>query len=120
MATKLTMTLFLFSIFCFQAKAQSNFNELKLEVIENLKWSSQDLNYEAYEENNINIDSLATITENKLADLLKHKEATYLDLKEFPNLHLNATTSDSLNIRFYSFKNLVGPTGYESVHTVTQ
>lgn len=110
----------LLTIFCFQTKAQSNFDKLKLEMKENLKWFSQDLNYTVYEANNINIDSLAASTEDELANLLKIKESTDLDLKEFPNLHLNVTTTDSLNIRLYSFSNSVGPTGYESVHTVIQ
>jgi len=120
MTFKLLLTLFLLTIFCAQTKAQSEFDKLKSELKENLKWFSSNLNYQEYESKRINIDSLATSTEKKLANLLVLKESTNLDLKEFPNLQISASTTDSLNIRFYTFSNLVGPTGYESVHTVIQ
>jgi hypothetical protein len=120
MKFKSTQILFLLAILSFQTNAQSNFDKLKAELKSNLKWFSDDYIYSDYEENNIDIDSLATITERKLTQLLTLSESYNLDPKEFPNLNLFVTSNDSLNIRFFSFSNSVGPTGYESVHTVIQ
>ncbi|MEP7263129.1 MAG: hypothetical protein ABI772_01455 [Bacteroidota bacterium] len=104
----------------FSSKANPDFDRLKNEIIKNLRWFGDDLIYLDYERARIDIDSLASSTELKLRKLLTYNESINLDIKEFPNLRLDAYTQDSLRIRLYYFSNVVGPTGYEDVHTVCQ
>lgn len=114
-------------LFCFvtffisgSTTTHSEFDRLKNEIIRNLKWFSDTLKYHDYEAAGIDIDSLATSTELQLQALLTFKESMDLNLSEFPNLKLAADTHDMLQIRLYYFSHVVGPTGYEDVHTVCQ
>jgi len=120
MRIKLTLLIILILSLNVSSKANPGFDRLKNEIIKNLKWFSDTLIYSEYENAGIDIDSLALSTELKLRKLLTYKESINLNLKEFPNLKLDAYTEDSLRICLYYFSNTVGPTGYEDVHTVCQ
>ncbi|GAL87281.1 hypothetical protein MYP_4511 [Sporocytophaga myxococcoides] len=115
---KFTLLVILIILLNFQSKATSTLDSLKAEINKDLKWFNNTRDHELVD--SIIMDDLEERLKKNLLKLLTFKEMANLNLKEFPNLKLDASTNDSLKIRFYSFGYLSGATGYEYKTTIIQ